>query len=273
MILIILHHFACHGGGYIVDSNTPMVNQMLIDLLIIGGKVGVNIHIMISGYYLINGRFKWSKFAKIIFEVFAYSIVIYAVFLWTGKINFDATDFVHNFFPIIFNRYWFVTAYVIVYLLSPFINKMLKALTQKEHISLIAVLLVLQCILKLFTQNFFSDVGWFITVYNIGAYIKLYPNKWLANKAVNSVAFAASYLMMFLAETFTSISLYKMTGIVCVIASISLFNLFAFSKNNFSSKFINLVASTTFGIYLIHDNSYVRGLFMEGTIKMPTNVS
>ncbi|MBO7526684.1 MAG: acyltransferase [Clostridia bacterium] len=268
MILIIMHHFACHGG-WIIDSATPVFNKYIIDLFKIGGKIGVNIFVMLSGYYLVKGKFKLSKFFKLIFEVFTYSMLIYIVFLISGRITFGFDSLIKNFLPVIFYQYWFITIYIIVYLISPYINKLISQLQLKEYIILLAILLIIQCIISVISNNYFSYVGWFITIYMLGAFINLYGEKFLSNFKVNLIVFILCYVIMFVFEAFLPWSIYSMNSIVCLVATISLFSLFSLSRAKCSNRIINLIASTTFGIYLIHDNNYIRSFLWQELLKCP----
>ena len=46
-------------------------------------------------------------------------------------------------FPISTRKYWFLTVYIALYLLAPFINKLINALSQRQHHSLIVLSIVL----------------------------------------------------------------------------------------------------------------------------------
>ena len=61
MIFIIAHHFAVHGmnGVNFVASNP---NNYLIYFSGILGKIGVNIFILISAYFMIDSKFTFRKF-------------------------------------------------------------------------------------------------------------------------------------------------------------------------------------------------------------------
>lgn len=52
MILIIAHHYSVHGG-WVYDYNILSTNKLFIDLLSIGGKLGVNCFVVITGFFLV----------------------------------------------------------------------------------------------------------------------------------------------------------------------------------------------------------------------------
>lgn len=288
MILIIMHHFSYHSG-FVLDGSVPVLNKVTIDGFLIGGKIGVNIFILISGYFLVDKEFKVSRLVKLALEIFFYSSIIYLLFLITGQIEFSFEALVHNFFPILTLRYWFITPYVLIYLLSPLINKLIKNLNQKKYslFLLIIVLVqvgitfclnlnktafgtivtptevsVLQSVLDYFVK-ILSSSCWFFTLYLIAGYIKKYPPKICNSFSKNLVIFLVSYATLIFVQIFFNYPLYEMSTATCLIASVSLFNTFNSIKKPISSRFINIISQTTLAIYLIHDNKFVRSFIWE----------
>ena len=60
MVFIVSHHFAVHGFG---DCNFVISNpnNYLIYFLSIFGKIGVDIFVLISAYFMVNSRFTLRK--------------------------------------------------------------------------------------------------------------------------------------------------------------------------------------------------------------------
>lgn len=62
MLLIVLHHYCVNSGFVeIIDLNDITVNTLLVQFMAFGGKVGVNVFLLISGYFMINGTRKYQK--------------------------------------------------------------------------------------------------------------------------------------------------------------------------------------------------------------------
>ncbi|KAA9302211.1 acyltransferase family protein [Aerococcus sanguinicola] len=57
IIMIIFHHFAVHGG-FNWEATAITIPHFWYNFIVIGGKVGVNIFILISGYFLITKQDK-----------------------------------------------------------------------------------------------------------------------------------------------------------------------------------------------------------------------
>ena len=67
IIMIIFHHIAVHGNF----SNPDVTSYLFIVLMQMGGKIGVNIFILISGYFLIKSeKIKIKKILKLWGQMF-----------------------------------------------------------------------------------------------------------------------------------------------------------------------------------------------------------
>lgn len=64
-------------------------------------------------------------------QVFFYFISIYLLFLLTGRVKLRAQDVVSAICPVVSRQWSFVTDYMGIYLLSPFLNAAIKAMSKK----------------------------------------------------------------------------------------------------------------------------------------------
>ena len=76
MYLIVMHHFSVHGGVSIWSGSAPLSFNFYLDqLLSTGGKIGVNLFVLITGYFLAK---KFSKFSSLVYlwiKTFSYVII------------------------------------------------------------------------------------------------------------------------------------------------------------------------------------------------------
>lgn len=266
MVLIVMHHLAVHGG-VIVSGNSPFFNVAVLRFFELGGKLAVNAFVLISGYFLVKSKFKPEKLFSLIAQIFLYSTVIYLVFVSAGIIQFNLKEMLYAFFPCSTNAYWFMTCYVLMYALSPFLNVMLKHISQKQHIALIFVLFLLCTILPVaFKIRLLSATAWFIALYITAAYVALYP-KFFEIKWIFILAFFVFYLLIVLLRIFANVYLTDMDHPVCYLCSIALFVVFKNIKIK-HSPVINVISSATLGVYLIHDNNYVRPFLWREVLKI-----
>jgi len=158
----------------------------------------------------------------------------------------------------------FTSSFLAFYLLIPFYNKLIRSLNKTEHRNLIITLFVIYTISSTFFFNgtVFSYIGWYITIYLIAAYIRLYPESWMDNKFCGVILFSfvsLSYLSVIVVD-FVGVKFGFTADYYMVSDSNKLFALiigifsFLFFKNLKikNSKFINTIASTTFGVLCIH---------------------
>ena len=141
MYLIVMHHFSVHGGVPIWSGSAPLSFNFYLDqLLSTGGKIGVNLFVLITGYFLAK---KFSKFSSLIYlwiKTFSYVIVFFLLFCALGLHPFNWSSLISCFFPIRNDFYWFVSAYFLLILLSPFITIGIKALGQRKLFTFLLIL-------------------------------------------------------------------------------------------------------------------------------------
>ena len=172
MLLIIAYHFAVHGlvnTGFFDNNNNYVINAFAI-----GGKLGVSVFVLISGYFSTGHKLNYRRLATLEFEVLFYSIGLYLVSLLTD-LEISRSD-LKVLFPVIFSEYWFITDYLILMLLSPFLNA---AICNTEKKSLKNIILLSICIWSLLPcllreNTTYSDLIWFIVLYILAAYLKKY---------------------------------------------------------------------------------------------------
>ena len=224
---------------------------------------------------MINSTFKIKKLLKLVFEVLFYSVGIMLIFYGFGLAEFNLVTMVKSLLPITHTLYWFVTAYVMLYILSPFINILLKNCSRKMHAAFILVLFAAGSLIPSLTLGnmYVNNPGLFICFYAAAAYIRLYPDTcglWFRKTRENFLVFAGIFLLFAaFVLTFNLIGIYidifarnathfiPLSSPLIILGGVFLF--LGFKNLRIPpSKFINLVALSVFGVYLIHDNPFVR---------------
>lgn len=255
MILIIMHHFAVHSG---FPQGGGTINDYIVRFFAIGGKLGVNIFVLISGYFLVDSNFKFKKLLKLIIQLLFYSIIITLIFLCCKKVSLSEQLVLKTLFPASSSAWWFATIYILLYCVSPYLNIMIKNCNKHMHLNLILFLLFVQIVIRIFFKiENLSVFGWFITLYLIAAYIKLYPNNIMLSSKLMAFIGIYSFIMIAVFYMFFKLDYWFLTSFINLICSVSTFCLFK-NFNIPNNKIINTVAKTTFGIYLIHDNNFIR---------------
>lgn len=287
MIMVIMLHYL--GKGKLLDiNNVYKVNHILFSLLESLSIVAVNCYVLISGYFLVKSEFKFKKFLKLWGEVVFYSIAVYIVVVLLGLKQFSISDAIKSCFPIITERYWFVNSYLAMYLLSPYLNKLIYALSQKEYKNMLLILIILFSVLTVLPSDYLLDqtggygIIWFVCLYLIAGYIRLhvtedtinkYKNKYLLFYIVSSILTAIGFVVL----KYLSVKLnvkdisekllfYNMP--LVLISSVFLFLYFNTIKikNKNINNIILKIAPLTFAVYLIHEQFTLRTVLYKNIL-------
>ena len=97
------------------------------------GKTGINCFVLITGYYMCKSDITLHKFLKLFLEIEFYALVIYLIFVLTGYIDFQWGDLIITMWPIHNVDSGFVSGFLLYFLFIPFINVLVRNLTQKYH--------------------------------------------------------------------------------------------------------------------------------------------
>lgn len=279
MLLIIFHHFSVHGlyKGFI-DHQASMGTHLTSALLSSGGKIGVDVFMIISGYFMIHSSFKRKKFNQLLLQMFFYSLLFFGINLFTHWVPIGPKMILTSILPFTYTGYWFVNAYLLIYLFSPFINRLLKSLNKQDFQKFIAlIILVVFALPTIFPKSMeMLDNGIIITLscYIIGAYLRLYPLEFKKCTAkqlgiiLTCISFVIIWGSIIVAEVIgNKLQINALlshttffasdSSIFILLLSIGLFLWFSQIKP-FYNHGINVIAGTTLGIYLIHDNPLVR---------------
>lgn len=288
MLLIIVHHSLVHGAllgsaSIILKKSNPLTFG-LFNFVAIGGKVGVYLYILITGYFMLKSEVSFKKIVRLWLPIFFWSVVL--TLIGGGVITHKLTviGLIKSIFPIIFNQYWFMSVYFFMYLLAPLLNQMILAIDINEELLLVFIGLAV-----IFPANhFYGEVtySWLICfcfVYCFGGLIRkhnLISRNWF--KTLTNILFWLSTFTNVLVSfgfSFLGFKFHKgffikhndllVNGetIICLFIAISIFTWIG-SKNIGYSKFVNNIAATTFGVYLIHDNIFVRSLIWNDLLHM-----
>lgn len=280
ILFIITSHYSVHNG---LDNSTISfgVNRVILDISILG-NIGVILFMLISGYFMINRKITPTKIALLCIQTVFYSAGIYMLIVVLGFQSFSVANMIKAAFPIIFMQYWFVGVYVILCIFSPFINMFLNSLDRREHCKFNYIMLVLFSILPTFTSamDYGNAIVQFILFYSMGAYMSRYKNhedktfiqKYKMIAIISAVLLVLSVIVFDLLgtkiEKFNTISTYffNRTSVLAIVFSVALFGVFI-TGEKFCNRTINLISSCTLGVYLIHDNHYLRVVLWEDILK------
>lgn len=267
MYIIIIHHFCIHGIYTHWNTNVTLlnhINNVLLQILNLGGKIGVDIFILITGFFMIDSKFKLNSFLKVFLTTLFYSVLFVIIALVFG-LDIPVKHLIQILFPLDKNSYWFIASYLVLYLFIPFINVLLNNISKKQFKYLISLSLVLWSIL--ITE--YSFLCWFFTLYAIGGFIKKCnppPEKLnISTFLISSFFILSIFFTIFLFSILKNpikLHNYEMNNILILLLSISIFFIFKELKIP-QNKIINYISASVFSVYLIHDNNIIRPILWE----------
>jgi surface polysaccharide O-acyltransferase-like enzyme len=201
-----------------------------------------------------------------------------------GLISF-LTLFLRSVFNPVSGGWWFVTAYVLLILSAPLINRHVNSLSKNGfRIFLIFVWAIWYSFGNIFGNAYSSLITAFF-FYILGAYVKLFSPQKSSPQKISVLIFVCiffSVVMTFCAYVsprvsgdFNSLPIKTiLLNRICAVAgcfsvpifSFSLFKIF--SSAEFYSPCVNGIASATFGVYLLHDSTFGRSFIWDNLLNV-----
>lgn len=274
MLMVVTVHYVGHGGALKqteVFSNNFYVANALQSL----AAFSVPLFTCIGSYFMCERNFNIKKILLLWIQVLFYSVGIYLLLSAVGIIDFSLFYFIKSIFPIIMNQYGFVTAYMIMIILSPFLNKAILALNQNEHKKLVIILFIIFVFFGAgFPMGVVTDsyVSLLLVIYLSIAYIKKYVpidtshKKYLWGYLLSAIGIFTFRMIFYkIGLGFPAGIFFAYNSTLVIIGTFALF--IYFRTINIQSKLINKIATLTFGVYLIHDNNYIRELLYSDVLN------
>lgn len=286
MMMVVMLHYLSKG-----DLLTPLTEEFdagsyIAWFLEAFSIVAVNVYMLISGYFLVESGFKLKRLAQLVCQVLFYSLLIPLVLLAVGILQPQQVTvyrLLQYVLPGQMAHYWFITAYLIMYLFSPVLAAGAKGMSQRQLRNTIILLLLFFSVSKsvlpvqLVTDNQGYDGLWFICVFLVAAYMRLYGIPFLQKGRRAALCYLGSCVLIYgLALGVRLFYLktgrlgnfihapYEYNHILNLFAAVSLF--YAFSQWKLSGekalgKVVLRVAPYTLGVYLLHEHVELRTLW------------
>ncbi len=248
----------------------------------------VNVYVLISGYFAPKSRFRFSKILMVWLQVAFYTVFLYLLSYLLGKQSFSFGAFIGRLFPITSGQYWFVTVWVVLYIISPVLNWFVKK-ADKRLFRL--TLLALFFVFSIWSFVTFEDpigVGsgyslyWLCFIYLVGGYIGVYQSDFKIGTRFYLIIFlitslltaVGSFLMAHLTQNLLgsvrgSGIFYSYSSPLVLLSAMAIFLFFL--RINISEKHKKIVmffSSATFGVYLIHMNLDAYGIILNDIFKV-----
>lgn len=273
MLSIISHHILLHGGILNSSSGAWYAVSYFLDTMCC---YGVNAYALTTGFLSYQKKHSLSKYLLKWFEVAFWGVCISVSAYALGCASFS--DIIDAMLPVSTKQYWYFTSFTGVSILMPVLDKMADQVDRRSLPKVALLMFLFSCYyvaVYRFHDPFFLNSGysfiWLSILYFLGALIRKFElYKAIDNKRRRKIGI--SMLGMLLISWVWYIcpdnlvqpewkSLFA-AYISPTILGFSVGLLLILAGANFKSKWISFASSSTFGVYLIHDNNLIRNNFV-----------
>lgn len=234
--------------------------------------IGVNVFVLISGWFGI--KFKTKGLYNFLFQPLFISIILFIPCAINGDVELNRVNIL-SIFLLYKNAYWFVWAYLVLYILSPVLNAFVENAEKKVYRKVLFLFFTVQTVIFVFTSCGFYDAGYnplsFIGLYLLMRYIRKWPIEINKNEllAIWSTCTLVNFALSCTGNgTLTTISL-AYTNPLNIISATAL--VLYFTKLSFKSKVINYISASCFAVYLVHMHFCIVRYYKEFAVKIYDN--
>lgn len=230
-----------------------------------GGGIGDCVFVIVTGFLYWNKKTKWERILRLWLEVWFYSVILGVFCIGTGISGFSTKAVIKMLFPVIYNEYPFFSAYIVLYLLIPFLNKLCRELTKEQFQWLLMLLLMVISVVPTFMVTSWIMTGtqlpMFIMLFLTGSYLGKYRITGFKKNRWNVILFSFSLIFMW-----SSSFVFRYVGFSPFylswdmnkfpVVGAALFIFFVFLKLDFklekAAEWGYYLQTSVFGVYLIH---------------------
>lgn len=267
-----------NSGGLLHNLSIYSYKFYLLLPVLILMYTSVNVFGLLSGYLCAEQeRLNSKKIVNLILVVIFFCVVTCAVFYGLNINDIRTTGFIElikNLFPPLDGLYWYITSYVFLFFMIPFLNIFIKKINKETFKKLLVVLFILLTIVPTigglvdyFKINFGYSPFWLMYCYLIGAYMKLYLKDIKETKKGLILKILALVLVTFILNVAVRLAGVRIFETVIkedwfinyispfiLLISIGLLLLFRDIKlkNSFIQKIIIFLSQASFSVYIIH---------------------
>lgn len=257
LLVIALHYMNDSMGGALGHVQPNTLDYYLEHLIESLSIIAVNVFIIITGYFSYKkDSVKLSKVLHLFMVMIFWGLVLSGTsILWLAPQPISLKIIKDTINMSLFQ--WFVVVYIILYLLIPYLNKLINVISKKEYQLLILMNIITFYVIGVIYKVVILDSGYgiinFVTLYLVGAYIKKYYDTRIPLKYSFSVYFLATLITT--CGSFIIDCAWDYNTIFNLIGSVAFFEIFKSIQLRYN-KVINKLASFTFSVYLINVNQF-----------------
>lgn len=270
MFLVIILHTNTIGGA--LHSSVPGSAQWwTADFAESASYCCVNCFALATGFLMVGRAFRPGHIVSLWLQAVFYSVLIAVLRHFATPEEIGLRYVAEAFFPVLTSKYWYFSAYFIMFFFIPFLNAMLGALDRRGRKMLLIAIFVFTSLLPTFkTIRVMPLEGgycalWLTLLYLIGACVKLDKLYERADGKFFVFVYFAMIAFMLLWQALRNLDNVRFVNYVSptvLLCAVSL--LCAFCRLRVPDRLARpakYLGSTSFAVYLIHTNEFMRGRF------------
>lgn len=282
MMMVVSLHFLAKGNLLEPLAEKMSAKGYVAWLLESFSIMAVDVYVLISGYFLVETGFRLKRLVNLVLQTMFYTCLVPIVLILAGVLPIGSLtlyDILLYVFPTNMLHYWFLSAYVLMFLFTPVLNVAVRAMKKQQLQWAIIILLVMESVSKtlipvrLELDNLGYDAFWFMVVYLIAAYIRLYGIPFFSDIKKSTITYLGTCLLIFtwtMGIRFVFLktgqfqnfieSAYGYNHLFTITGAVALFYTFYYLKVNSQkvSAVVCRLAPYTFGVYLLHEHVNIR---------------
>lgn len=268
MVMIVLGHFLYQSGG--LNGHTG-ITQFALVFIGSGARIAVNLFFMIGMWFMVDYPFSFKRVLKLYGTTWMYTSVITIIIMLLGIKSISLVTILNGFFPFLMGVFWYVTVYIEILLIAPFLQKIFDWNKKKIERLLIVLFLLFSILstIRKFMDNLFCGLCWGIFLYVLIGYYKKYVRQ---RREYSPMLTLSAGIFLYTAMTVMKWVFYTQEGtlfqygykvmeqhlsdykclpnfVVSFLIFMSFVNLDTAIGTN---KTINAIAEATFDVYLLH---------------------
>lgn len=266
MLLIVIEHVLGHGGGLLQIINNPSSENVTVSfptwLLYACCVIAVNVFVFISGSFGIKINLK--KLVDILLQAYSTGVIIFIVAMIVGM-RFSTSHTLGYLMPITFNNWWFLSDYIVLMMLAPMLNQFTEVYSIKIQrcilLFLFSILYIGGLLIDTCSANLGYSIPCFVFLYILGRHTHQYnvlstiPVSWTVCALFVITMLNALLAYNFQGECYVMQRIFAYNNPLVMLDAVLLYMLFYKIRINIDFRNVSKYA---FGIYLFHDNSFVR---------------
>lgn len=286
MLMVVVLHLLGHGGG-LKSLQSNSANWFILSGIESVCIIAVNCFALTTGFLYVGKKIKIKNILNLYLQVLFFSLGIALIFFVLKKEPFSVRSLLNFLLPIASKRYWYFSAYFILFLIMPLLNVVLEYADKRFLLAILGGAVILFGVYAFVATMVFGDTFglqhgysfiWLAILYLFGGAIKKYE--------IYSKLKSSNWLLLYLASTILSFAcgiifsaLKSFTILPYMSSYIFLFNIlsslfllmFFASIEIKSNKVLSFLAKNSFGVYLLHEHTFIRNAFITDKLTFLTD--